>query len=377
MIKISTNILGTFALKDDKIVEKILFPRENEKDIKKIAQRLEKITKGETIQEEEELIKRLEESGTKELLVDNIKRFRHLATSLGMIRFKEEDERGCGENILEIGSQLGLTKEEILDLTKIVNLELTKLKLKKEITRDKILIQAINTLDELEEVSNLLMEHLREWYFLYFPELNTLVKKPEIYAKIVCDGDAEDIDPSLRQKIDKAKKERIGMDFTKEDINAIECFSHDVLSLYQTKTTLEKYIEKLTKEIAPNVSALTGPLLASRLISLAGGLEKLAYMPSSTIQILGAEEAFFKFLRTGKRPPKHGVIFQLPEIRGGSKNVRGKLSRTLAGKIAIAAKTDFYKGKFIGDKLREDFLKRVGDLKKIKKIKKREKNDHY
>jgi nucleolar protein 56 len=118
------------------------------------------------------------------------------------------------------------------------------------------------------------------------------------------------------------------------------------------------------QKTAPNISALAGPLLGARLIKLSNGLKRMAILPSSTIQILGAEDAFFRFLKTGKKPPKHGIIFQYPEIRNAKREIRGKLSRTLASKLAVAAKIDAYKGEFIGDKLNEDFLKRIASLKK-------------
>lgn len=356
MIKISTNILGTFALKNSRIIEKVLFP----KDAGEIAKKLLKISEGNFCKEEKELIERLKRSRNEELLVKKPERFS--GYDFG-IKFIASDK--TGEDVVEIGLQLGISREEVLELTKKVNFELTKLKLKTR-KRDKILIQAINTLDELDDIINLLMEHLREFSSLNFPELSSVVKNPEVYAQAIFDE--EGIDPSLRKKIQEIKKESLGMEFKNEDEEAMKFLSQGVLSLYETKNKLENYIENLVRETCPNLNALLGPLLAARLISLAGGLKKLALMPSSTIQILGAEEAFFKFLKTGKRPPKHGIIFQLPEIRTASRKMRGKLSRTLAGKIAIAAKTDFYKGNFIGDTLRKYFLKRVDSLKKQMKI---------
>ena len=95
----------------------------------------------------------------------------------------------------------------------------------------------------------------------------------------------------------------------------------------------------------------------------AGGISRLARLPAGTIQILGAEDAFFTFLKTRKNPPKHGIIFQLPEIRSAPKKDRGKIARTFAAKLAIAVKTDAFKGEFIGDRLRKEFEKRVQSLK--------------
>jgi rRNA biogenesis protein Nop56/Nop58 len=117
--------------------------------------------------------------------------------------------------------------------------------------------------------------------------------------------------------------------------------------------------------VAPIVTELVGPLLAARLISLAGSLEELATMPASTIQVLGAEKALFRALRTGGRPPKHGIIFQYPDIFRAPRWQRGKIARALASKLAIAAKVDAFSGRFIGDRLREELQQRIAEIKKV------------
>ena len=93
-------------------------------------------------------------------------------------------------------------------------------------------------------------------------------------------------------------------------------------------------------EKTPNLSALLGPDLAARLMAQARGLDRLARLPASTIQVLGAERAFFEHLRGNAAPPRHGLLFLHPAIQSASRYERGKLSRTLAGKVAIAARLD-------------------------------------
>jgi nucleolar protein 56 len=128
---------------------------------------------------------------------------------------------------------------------------------------------------------------------------------------------------------------------------------------------LEKYIGELMEEVAPNTSALTGATLGARLIALAGGLENLAKMPASTIQVLGAEKALFRSLTTGARPPKHGVIFQHALIHGAKRWLRGKVARVFAGKLAIAVRADaFGGGGLISDRLKGELEKRVEELSK-------------
>jgi len=114
--------------------------------------------------------------------------------------------------------------------------------------------------------------------------------------------------------------------------------------------------------VAPNTRALVGSLLGARLIALAGTLNNLAKMPASTIQVLGAEKALFRSLRTGTRPPKHGIIFQHTIIHEAKSWQRGKVARVLAGKLAIAARIDAFSGKYMGDKLKADLEKRIKEI---------------
>jgi len=119
-----------------------------------------------------------------------------------------------------------------------------------------------------------------------------------------------------------------------------------VTGLDDERAQLRTYIERTAPEVAPNLSALAGPVLAARLIALAGGLEALAKQPSGTVQVLGAEEALFAHLRGGAAPPKHGVIYTHEAVRGTSREHRGSAARALAGKLTIAARIDHYSGEY-------------------------------
>ena len=127
--------------------------------------------------------------------------------------------------------------------------------------------------------------------------------------------------------------------------------------------TLEKQIDSDMEKIAPNISKITGPLIGARLISLAGGIERLATLPASTVQILGAEKALFRFKKEGGKPPKHGVIFQHSYINKSPKEIRGKIARILAAKISIAAKADVFTKRDISKDLIDDLDKRIKEIK--------------
>jgi nucleolar protein 56 len=148
-----------------------------------------------------------------------------------------------------------------------------------------------------------------------------------------------------------------------EDVSVVQDLALSLAELYETKAKLEVYVQKRMEETAPNLTALLTANLGARLISLAGGLGRLATLPSSTVQLLGAEKAMFLHLRSGKAPPKHGIIFQHPAVHRAPYWQRGKVSRTLGAKATIAARVDFYKGEFIGERLKAEMEKRVEEIK--------------
>jgi nucleolar protein 56 len=147
------------------------------------------------------------------------------------------------------------------------------------------------------------------------------------------------------------------------DIQAIQECAREVFLTSKVREKLSQYLDGVMAQVAPNLRAVVGSAIGARLISIAGGLKQLAQMPASTIQLLGAEKAFFKALRTKGKPPKHGVIYQYPELRMSQKWQRGRIARALAGKIAIAAKVDSMSGEFVGDKLAADLKSRIKEIK--------------
>jgi nucleolar protein 56 len=118
------------------------------------------------------------------------------------------------------------------------------------------------------------------------------------------------------------------------------------------------------KTIAPNTSKIIGPLVGARLIALAGGMQRMAMLPASTVQILGAEKALFRFKKEGGRPPKHGVIFQHPLINRAQKTERGRIARLLANKISTAMKADVFTKRDIADELQQDIDIRLQEIRK-------------
>ena len=156
----------------------------------------------------------------------------------------------------------------------------------------------------------------------------------------------------------------LGVELASEDLSQIREIAELIDILYKKKDILENYITNLVNEVAPNTSKVATPIIAAKLISHAGGLKNLSGKPSSTIQLMGAEKALFRHIKTGADPPKYGIILQNQDISKAQWWQKGKIARTLASKIAIAARVDNAGGEFIGDKLKEDLLKRISEIEK-------------
>jgi nucleolar protein 56 len=278
----------------------------------------------------------------------------------------------------EVAFESGFAADQAeLDLwNRNVSMELAKLRIRGATgKRDLIIAQGIQTLDSLDQTVNLFMGRLREWYGVHFPELDRLIEKHETYARLVLVmGDRENYTaealekeniPKERAQITaKAAESSMGADIAEADLEIIQALAKDVLAFYELRKGMEEYVDKTMEETAPNVRTVAGALLGARLIAMAGSLQNLAMRPASTIQVLGAEKALFRSLKTGARPPKHGLIFQHTLLHDAKRWQRGKIARVIAGKLAIAARADaFGRGHYIGDDLKADIDKRIDEIR--------------
>ena len=275
-----------------------------------------------------------------------------------------------------VESGFAADEQELSVWNRNVSMELAKLRIKgASEKRDLIVAQGIQTLDDLDRTVNLFMGRLREWYGVYFPELDRLIEKHETYARLVMnlgdrenyttDGlDKENIPKERAQLVAKAAESSMGADILEPDLEQIQILAKDVLEFYELRKSMEDYVDRTMEEMAPNIRAVAGALLGARLIAMAGSLQTLAMRPASTIQVLGAEKALFRSLKTGARPPKHGLIFQHTLLHDAKRWQRGKIARVIAGKLAIAARADaFGGGHFIGDRLKADINKRLEEIR--------------
>jgi nucleolar protein 56 len=277
---------------------------------------------------------------------------------------------------IAISSGFSANEQELNIWNRNVTMELAKLRIKGATQkRDLIVAQGIQTLDSLDQTVNLFMGRLREWYGIHFPELDRLIEKHETYARLVMklgsrEGftvealEAENIPKERTQLVAKAADQSMGADIVESDLAQVQLLAKDVLAFYDLRKSMEDYVDRTMEELAPNIRAVAGALLGARMIAIAGGLQNLAMRPASTIQVLGAEKALFRSLKTGARPPKHGLIFQHTLLHDAKRWQRGKIARVIAGKLAIAARADaFGQGHFIGEKLKADINKRIDEIR--------------
>ncbi len=333
MATLITKWFGVFLCEENRILAKRLMP----KDSDEIAEKLAVMQRGGILPEESELAQ-------------------------GQVKLTVGDRRQSqlGKPVL---FDSGFIKPESFGFTQEIMhnamVKLGKLRTSEPIARDKSAVQAVRSLDDLIETGNLMNERLHEWYGMHFPELADYARDRRYAELIARFGDRKGIIEELGIEI-----ESIGSDMDDDDIRAIQDLADQLCMVYDNRDRTEEYISQIIRDECPNMCALVGGPLTARLISLAGGLERLASLPSSTVQLLGAEKAMFRHLKSGKKPPKHGVIYQHPEVHRAPYWQRGNIARVLACKISIAARVDQYGGEPVGENLLEDFGRRVEDIKR-------------
>jgi len=328
--------------------------------------------------EYEEFIKELQDSGFNEFIFDNNKLKIITSEKLGCITKFDKTSlefRNFRLNLEDQLKKIGISKtsKEISSIYKHINEKL----IKKSVSEaggqgDAIVIQIIETLDILKKTISLFSGRLREWYGLHFPELtDKIIEDNILLAKLVSIiGNRENyVTSNLKEEFGfseellnlliKKASQSMGANI---ELSIVQGHANQILSLDSYRGELEVYLEDLMEKTAPNLKAIVSSLIGAKLIAKAGGLKKLAYMPASRIQLLGAEKALYRFLKTGEKRPKHGLIFQWRQIRSSKYYLRGKISRIIAGKVGIASKIDHFNGEFIGDVLAKEIEYKIKEI---------------
>ncbi len=348
-----------------------------ENDTQKIIQFYIDIDKGIIQSKYEEFLSELKNSGFDEFVFDN-KELQALTKQLGYNTLLEAGSPELKNFRLNLETQLkniGIikTKDELLTQYKEINEELTKRKVSQLSGHsDKLVIQIIGTLDVIKKSISLFSSQLREWYGLHFPELtDKIIEDNILMAKLVStlgarerytyDNLKENFD--LKEKrimaLQKFASDSMGASF---DLGMVQNYANQIISIDSYRQDLESNLADLMEKLAPNINAIIGSLIGAKLIAKAGSMKKLAYMPASRIQLLGAEKALYRFLKTGEKRPKHGLIFQWNQIRSAKPWIRGKIARVVSGKIGVAAKVDYFNGEFIGNQLSEGVELKIKEI---------------
>jgi len=376
-VTIVESIIGVFGFgEDNKLVEKVFFS----KNPSETAEKLRNIEQGKVIEEIVALVESLRSKGYTNFVFENKEMVKEIHEKLNIEAIAEPSSKAGNmlrENLETFALESGYfeKKERLRARIHNVSIELAKMKVKKIVEkRDMVVAQAVLSVDDLDKSLNLFMNRMREWYGLHFPELDRLLDKHETYVRLVANlGTRENftIENLENEGIPKIKANSIaevaaasmGADINLEDFSQIKDMCNKILDLYSLRQSLEKYVDLAMEEVAPNIRAIGGSLLGARLLAISGGLLNLAKLPASTMQVLGAEKALFRALKTKARPPKHGIIFQHPLIHDAKRWQRGKIARALAGKLSIAARVDAFKGEYMGDKLKADLEKRIEEIR--------------
>jgi len=235
------------------------------------------------------------------------------------------------------------------------NLHLSQKGVRDSVSEDWLIIQAIANIRELDQVNNQLVKRLREWYSLYFPELSAKLDSHEKFVDFTLNKNREALVQEFKIKFS------MGADLSTEDQEEIRKLAQQIQWLYLLREDHEQYLKKVMARFCPNLSELAGATIGAKLIELGRSLKNLALLPASTIQLLGAEKALFRHLKTGSGSPKFGVIFAHPLIQGAKAKERGKVARALADKLSLCARLDYFKGEYkalqFKQELEEKFLK--------------------
>ena len=333
---LQTTWFGSFLLDEGKVVEQRLFPP----DAKALADRLATVEDWKVLPEERELMGR-----TPEVFVTEPR----LERAGG--RFTSE--RAPFLDPASFGFDPTLLHAAMVDLA--------KRRMRKAIRTEDHLRQAVAAVDDLLEQENTLVERIREWYGLHFPELAKMVDEAGYLELVAQHGRRENLPLDAR--------ESVGAELGEPEEREIRGIAKLAQALAAQRAEVEGYVDRTVRGVAPNVSELAGPMIAARLVTLAGSVEDLARYPAGTVQLLGAERALFRHLKSGSRPPKHGVLFQHPLIHRAPPWQRGALARAFAGRIAMAARADAYTHRHIAPDLQASLDRTVAEIRRRKENK--------
>jgi len=215
---------------------------------------------------------------------------------------------------------------------------------------DTMIVQAVSLLDDLDKELNNYIMRCREWYGWHFPEIGKIITDNLAYVRTVekmgTRDNAKHVDLSeilpedVEERVKEAAEISMGTEISEQDITNINHLCEQIVEIQDYRHQLWEYLQNRMVAVAPNLTILVGELVGARLISHAGSLMNLAKHPASTVQILGAEKALFKALKTKHDTPKYGLIYHASLVGQAGSKLKGKVSRMLAAKASLACRVD-------------------------------------
>ncbi|KAH8979915.1 Nop domain-containing protein [Lactarius hatsudake] len=245
----------------------------------------------------------------------------------------------------------GLDPKDLATMSLGLSHSLSRFKLKFSPDKvDTMVVQAIALLDDLDKEINIYSMRVKEWYGWHFPEMAKILSDNLAYAKVVklmgfrTNAAATDfaaiLPEDLEATIKAAAEISMGTEISDSDLTHIHSLCDQVISISEYRAQLSEYLRNRMIAIAPNLTALVGELVGARLISHAGSLLNLAKHPASTVQILGAEKALFRALKTKHDTPKYGLIYHASLVGQAPPKLKGKMARMVATKTALSVRVD-------------------------------------
>jgi len=234
-------------------------------------------------------------------------------------------------------------------VTLILEANTLKASLKKsEGPKDSNIMSAVGALTDIDSSLNLVQERIKEWYAKHWSEITEFFDDRDMLSALSMDPHPDGLMKVIRSEYPELAEKIGSLNIpTLEDgidLSGITSLATLAQSLWSSRENMESYVEGEMAIVAPKLADVAGPLIGARLIHSAGGLMRLAKLPSSTVQVLGAEKMFFKFLKEGGKPPKHGVLFQHPWVHSLPVTKRGKMARSIASAASLACRMDAYGG---------------------------------
>jgi nucleolar protein 56 len=232
------------------------------------------------------------------------------------------------------------------------NTLLTRKAVRNSVSENDMVTQAISNITELDRTCNLLVKRLREWYGLYLPELSQHIASNEKFVELIINQTKDELISKLKVE------ETMGAELKERDVLEMLQLAAQINSLSELRKAHEAYLEQIMGEFCPNLMELAGVTIGAKLLELGKGLKNLALLPASTIQLLGAEKALFRHIKTGARSPKYGVLINHPLVQNCRHEDKGKVARALADKLSMCARLDYFKGEFKAPGYRKELEKR-------------------